>query len=317
MARFAVLRQREEVLRRHVSGAHQVLGDVVPADVKESLSHRGGAHLLRDRVPRCVIAREQRRHVDDRDALGAGGEGHARILLGRDGRFWSIIVILIQNGRPGSVERSAASPDCPGAAACASRPGTGRTGARTVTAFCEEFRVSRIILRQALEKLKQVDCRTASSVSARAAWRRRYASSRAPGRPVARGAAAARARGEPGPVAAPAPVAAFFRMPQPEAICHFVRVHGWTARPSRGGFLPAGALRAPLSGRSLRNRCMSCSGIVSAFARAAACMRSALPGGHWRLRRPSGIALADPVLRIQSSVYLPRQPDSLDRELLP
>jgi DNA-binding GntR family transcriptional regulator len=180
-------------------------------------------------------------------------------------------------------------------------------GPRTEQALCEEFRVSRTTVRQALAQLKQVGLlhsRRGVGTHGIAPPARKIA--RSSGNPL-HTALQTRSRVQTvGLVPAPGPVAAFFGIPQGGAVFRFVRVHELDGAPFSvvDSYLPArlataftrSTLRKSVHELLWRRFRLRQSRSVHAIRVARADMEVA---------GLLGIALADPVLHVQSSVYLP------------
>lgn len=180
-------------------------------------------------------------------------------------------------------------------------------GPRTEQALCEEFRVSRTTLRQALAQLKQIgllQSRRGVGTHGVALPARKIV--RSSGNPL-HASLKTRARVQMlGLVAAPGPVAAFFGIPQGGAVFRFVRVHQLDGAPLSvvDSYLPARlataftrtTLKQSVHELLWRRFRLRQSRSVHAIRVARADMEAAAL---------LGIALADPVLRVQSSVYLP------------
>ena len=178
----------------------------------------------------------------------------------------------------------------------------------TEQALCEEFRVSRPTVRHALAQLKQVgllESRRGVGTQGIAAPKTRIV--RSSGNPLHASLKTRMRVHSLGLVSAPTPVAAFFDIPQRSEVFRFVRVHELDGTPFSviDAYLPARFAPA-FTRTALRNQSVH-----------------ELLWRHFRLRQSRSvhavcvaradveaaallsIALADPVLRVQSSVYLP------------
>jgi GntR family transcriptional regulator len=177
----------------------------------------------------------------------------------------------------------------------------------TEQALCEEFRVSRTTVRQALAQLKQLGLlQSRRGVGTRGVAPPAKKIVRSSGNPLHAGLQTRSRVHSLGLVAAPAPVAAFFGIPQGGAIFRFVRVHELDGAPFSviDCYLPArfapGFTRSTLrkmSAHELLWRRFKLRQVRSVHAIRVARADTEVAG-------LLGIALADPVLRVQSSVYL-------------
>jgi DNA-binding GntR family transcriptional regulator len=180
-------------------------------------------------------------------------------------------------------------------------------GPRTEYALCEEFRVSRTTVRQALGQLKQLGLlQSRRGVGTQGVAPPKTRIVRSSGNPLHAQLKTRMRVDSLGLVPAPAPVAAFFGIPRGGAVFRFVRVHELDGAPFSviDGYIPAryataftrGSLKAgsvhELLWKRFRLR-QTHSVHAVRVARADTEIASLL-----------GVALADPVLRVQSSVYL-------------
>jgi GntR family transcriptional regulator len=181
-------------------------------------------------------------------------------------------------------------------------------GPLTEQALCEEFRVSRTTMRQALVQLKQVGLlrsrRGVGTQQGVAPPARKIV--RSSGNPL-HASLQTRARVQTlGTVPAPGSVAAFFGIPQGQEVFRFVRVHELEGAPLSvvDSYLPA-SLAMVFTRTTLRKS-------VHELLWRRFRLRQSRSVHAIRVARADidvagllGIALADPVLRVQSSVYLP------------
>jgi DNA-binding GntR family transcriptional regulator len=180
-------------------------------------------------------------------------------------------------------------------------------GPRTEQALCEEFRVSRTTLRQALAQLKHdglLQSRRGVGTQGVAPPARKVV--RSSGNPL-HASLQTRARVHAlGLVPAPGAVAAFLGIPQGGEVFRFVRVHELDSAPLSvvASYLPARFATA-FTRTTLKKS-------VHELLWRRFRLRQARSVHALRVARADvdvagllGIALADPVLRVQSSVYLP------------
>lgn len=177
----------------------------------------------------------------------------------------------------------------------------------TEQALCQEFRVSRTTLRQALAQLKQLgllQSRRGVGTQGVAPPARKVV--RSSGNPL-HAALKTRARLHMlGLVAAPGPVAAFFGIPQGGAVFRFVRVHELDGAPLSvvDSYLPARFATA-FTRSSLRKSVHELLWRRFRLRQSRSVHAVRVARADLDIATLLGIALADPVLRVQSSVYLP------------
>jgi DNA-binding GntR family transcriptional regulator len=180
-------------------------------------------------------------------------------------------------------------------------------GPLTEQALCEEFRVSRTTLRQALAQLKQIGLlQSRRGVGTRGVAPPAKKMVRSSGNPLHAGLQTRSRVHSLGLVAAPAPVAAFFGIPQGGAAFRYVRVHELDGSPFSviDCYLPA-RLATGFTRGTLRK--MSAHEILWRRFK----LRQSRSVHAIRVARADtevaallGIALADPVLRVHAAVYL-------------
>lgn len=177
----------------------------------------------------------------------------------------------------------------------------------TEQALCEEFRVSRTTMRQALAQLKQIGLlQSRRGVGTQGVARPTKKIVRSSGNPLHAGLKTRVRIPTLGLVPAPGPVAAFLGIPQGGAVLRFVRVHELDGAPFSviDCYLPARFATA-----------FTRTKLKKASVHALLWQRFRVRQHHSvhaiRVARADtdvaallGVALADPVLRVQSSVYL-------------
>jgi GntR family transcriptional regulator len=180
-------------------------------------------------------------------------------------------------------------------------------GAVTEQALCEEFRVSRTTVRQALSQLKHdglLQSRRGVGTHGVAPPAKKVV--RSSGNPL-HASLQTRARVQVlGLVPAPAPVAAFFGVPQGGAVFRFVRVHELDGAPLSvvASYLPARFATA-FTRTTLRQSVHELLWRRFRLRQARSVHAIRVARADTEVAGLLGIALADPVLRVQSSVYLP------------
>jgi len=181
-------------------------------------------------------------------------------------------------------------------------------GPLTEQALCEEFKVSRTTVRQALGQLKQLGLlRARRGVGTQGVAPPARKVVRSSGNPLHAGLQTRVRVPILGLAPAPAPVAAFFGIPLGGAIFRFVRVHELDGAPFSviDCYVPTrfatAFTRATLRKMSVHELLWRRFRVrQSRSVHSIRVARADTDAAAWL-----GIALADPVLRVQSSVYLP------------
>ena len=180
-------------------------------------------------------------------------------------------------------------------------------GPFTEHALCEEFRVSRTTLRQALAQLKQAGLlQSRRGVGTRGVAPPARKIARSSGNPL-HAALKTRSRLHMlGLVAAPIPVAAFFGIPHGGAVFRFVRVHDLDGAPLSvvDSYLPARFATA-FTRTSLRKSVHELLWRRFGLRQSRSVHAIRVARADMDIAALLGVALADPVLHVQSSVRLP------------